>query len=704
MAVIGSIRKRSGLLLTIIGLALVAFIVGDFLKRNRGPKNVNVGEVAGEVIPYKEFNQAFERNAEYVKNQQRKGSLNSQERSRVQQQTWDQLVRQIIMDKEFADLGINVTTDELKDMISGPNPHPALVQSFSNPQTGEYDPKLVLNYLSQLPTFPVQQQQQWANFENSLKEERKNTKFQNLISKAYYTPKALAKMFYSDEKTEAKVSYVAARYSDVSDSLVNIAEADYQKYYDKNKALYEQEDSRDLQYLVFRVSPSAEDKGKLAKEMNAIYEDMKTVDPSRVASFVNANSDVKYDSTWLRKAQIPAEADQIITEGNIGAIVKPYFKNSAFYINELVAKEMRSDSLKASHILIAYKGGMRANPDVTRTSEEAKKLADSLATVIKANPKKFDELAKSESDGPSASKAGDLGWFTDGAMVPKFNSYVQNNTVGSIGVVETSFGYHIIKVTDKKDPQPTYRLATIERKLLASDKTYQARYQDASSFAVKARTYDGFISTIEEEGLNMRDAKKVKTTSAYIPGIKSPREIIRWAFNEKTTKGSVSNVFEDEDKYVVVAVADAYAKGIPALAEIKDRIKPFIVNEKKGEYLAEKMNSTDLNTVASAVSSKVDEVNSLKFADRNFPGFGMESKVIGAVFALPEGQVSKPVIGNAACFVVKADKLTPAPATEDYKTVVDRLNSDFQRRVSGGYVLKALEQNAEIVDNRIKFF
>lgn len=686
-----------------IGFALLAFIIGDYAKRGNSHTQMNIGEVDGEVITNKDFNIAYERNADYVKAQQRKNSLTAQESFRVRQQTWDQMVRTILMDKEFAELHIEVSSEELSDMVTGPNPNPAIVQNFTNPQTGEFDVQIVKNYVNQMANAPAEQRLQWNNFLQSLVEQQKNIKFDNLISKAYYVPNGLAKLTYNDDNTKAKFRYVAARYSDVADSLAVPTESDYKKYYDEHKALYEQDATRDLEYVIFNVNPSQDDKEKLAKEMNEIYNEMKEIDIDAIPSFVNANSDVNYDSSWMKKAQVPVQIDALITEGQVGEVSKPYFTKGSFFVSELMGKEMRSDSLKASHILIAYQGALRANPDVTRTPDQAKALADSLFAVIKKSPKKFDELAKDFSNGPTASKAGDLGWFTDGQMVPAFNSFVQDGKVNQIGVVPTQFGYHVIKVTGKNKPAESYRIATVERKLAPSDRTYQKTFQEASSFAVKSNDLASFNNTVKEGNFNKRNTT-VRTSSAYIAGIESPREIVRWAFNEKTQVGTVSNVFEDDSKYIVAVVSKKIEKGVLPFEDAIDRFKGIVINQKKGEILAAKMTASDIYEVAKEVNTSVEDVNSITFASRNIPGFGMENKVIGEIFKLKEGELSKPIIGNAATFVIQVEKVTPAPEAKNLDGVKTKLEGNFQRRVGQGYVFKALENTAEIQDNRVTFY
>ncbi|MFA8298574.1 MAG: peptidylprolyl isomerase [Hyphomicrobiales bacterium] len=703
MAVIGKIRKQSTLLLVFIGLALAAFIVGDFIKRSPRRQN-DIGEIAGETISLGEFSQKLEQNISYTKAQQRKNSLTSQERFRVVDRTWNDFVRQIIMGKEYEAVGLYVSTEELNDMTIGDHPHPAIVSNFSDPNTGKFDKELVKNFLMNFDQLPAEQRNQWRQFEKGLKEDRLNNKFNTLIAKGFYVPNAIAKKQYEDENTKATVKYVAKKYSTVADSLVSPTEADYKKYYEPRKLLYKQDANRDIEYVVYDVKPSAEDKDRLDKEMNEIFEDLKGIELANVPAFINTVSDSRYDSTWKKADQLPFQIDTLKT-ATPGSIVKPYFNNGAYYLAELVAKSNRSDSLKANHILISYQGLRTADTSIHRTKEEAKMLADSLLAVAKKSPKKFNKLASQFSDDPSAKQNnGDLGWFTDGAMVYNFNEFIQNGKKNEIGVTETPFGYHVIQIADKNQAKEVYRIAMVERKLEPSDKTFQNTYQMASKFAAENRNIDQFNKTVEDEGLNSRTANSVKANAAYIAGLDSPREIIKWAFNENTETGAVSDVFEMDKKYVVAVVSKKKAAGIPPLAEIKDDIKKYVIDEKKGEYLAAQMKGDNLNEIGREINGDVEDVNSISFTSRNIPGFGMENKVIGNIFASKEGALTKAIIGNSAAFKIKVEKIIPATEKEDLSSVKTSLQSDFSMRVNNGYLFRALEDKTEIKDHRILFY
>ncbi|RLD87503.1 MAG: hypothetical protein DRJ02_06160, partial [Bacteroidetes bacterium] len=585
MAVIGNIRKHSTFLIIIIGVALAAFVLGDFAKGRRGSREVNVGNVAGEDITIMDFNQRVEQNIENTKQQQKKVRLTTDEIYRVKEDTWKQMVKEVLMDKEYESLGLTVTTEELFDLVQGPNPHPLIKQYFTDPETGQYNRSLILDYLRNLDNMPAESKQQWIAFEEYIRNDQLSNKYKALISKGYYVPEALAKMAYEDDNTTAQLTYVASRYTELPDSLVTITDADYQEYYDKNKELYKQKASREIDYVTFEIKPSVRDLEAAKKTIEEIYAELKTTQD--VARFVNNNSDTPYDSTWKKQGELPVQIDSIMFNSEIGTVTEPYLDNFVFTTARLVDVSNRPDSLKASHILIAYKDALRADPNLSRSKEQAEKLADSLYNVLKRSSSDLTQLAiQFSDDGSVAQNSGDLGWFADGQMVYAFNEAVNNTRIGDITLAETPFGYHIIKVTGKKEPVKKVRVGIINREVVASNETYQKTFAKASKLASENKDIESYDKAVTENNLNKRTANNLQKMSNYIAGLKNPRQIIHWAFNENTEVGSVSSVFDLEDMFVVAVLKSKTEEGYPDLEDVKERIQRFVTNEVKGKVLA----------------------------------------------------------------------------------------------------------------------
>lgn len=709
MALIGDIRKRSGILVVIIGIALAAFVLGDFLSNRspRGARNANlIGEVNGDKILATDFNGRVEQNIETQRVNSGKESLTQEEQFQIRQQTWEQVLSETLLKEQIEDLGLVVSIEELDDLIRGKNPHPYIQQSFTNPETGQFDAANVLNFLQNLDKVDPQMKQRYLQIEKAIKEDRINTKYRNLIAKAYYVPKAFAERDYKNRNNIATVRYFALPYTTVSDSLIQLTDADYEKFYNENKFKYQQEASRDIEYVSFDVVPSNTDREKINKDVNEIYAEFTATE--NVREFVNTTSDERYDSTWYKKGSLPYQLDSLMFNSPVGTSFGPYIENNIFQMARLVDVKVSPDSLRASHILISF-AGTNVNPDTKLTKEQAKTKADSIYNVVKKNSAKFDEVAASavNDDKTAAKTSGDLNWFVDGAMVGPFNQAVLDGKVGDIVQVETQFGFHIIKITGKTAPAKKVRVAFVKRSIEASSRTMQDIYTQASQFASQAKDQESFDKLVEEKGLAKRLAERITVDMNSLPGLANAREVIRWSFNEKTEVGTVSNVFDLEGRYIVAILKDIREKGNPTLAQVKEFIEPLVKREKKAAKLIETINSqikskADLERNYPALAMTTDTVD-LAFGAGNLPGFGKEDEVIGTAFTMKEGEMSKPVKGNQAVFVLVVDKMVTAAPKDDYTNEVRMAKNAFSTR-SQREINEALKKRSEINDNRLLFY
>lgn len=707
MALIGDIRKRSGLLTIIIGAALALFVLGDFISNRRGPRrgtNV-IAEINGEKILATDFNQRVEENSEAQKLNSGKDNLTPDEQFQIRQQTWDQVINETLLQEQVSKLGLTVSTEELNDQITGKNPHTYIVQSFRDPKTGQFDPANVVNFLKNLDKVDPQMKQRYLLIEKAIKEDRLSTKYRNLIGKGFYVPKAFAKRDYEARNTHIKSSYYGAPYTSIADSVVKLTDQDYEQFYNENKFRYQQDASRDIEYVAFDVKPSAEDRDKINREVQNLYNEFKTT--QNVISFVNSTSDERYDSTWMKKGKLPYQIDSLMFNSPIGTTYGPYIENNMFQMARLVDVQNRPDSLRASHILISYQG-TNVNPDTKLTKEQAKEKADSLYKVVKANPGKFDELAATVNDDKTAAKTnGDLKMFADGAMVPAFNNAVLNGKVGEILVVETQFGFHIVKITGKTIPEKKVRVAIVKRAIEPSSKTMQDVYTTASQFASEAKDLEGFNKLVDDQKLTKRLAERINVEQNSLPGLPQARQIVTWAFDSKTKKGSISHVFDLDGRYLVAVLKEVREKGTPTLDQLKDFIEPLVKRDKKAETLTAEINKTiksisDIAMGYRQLGMKAD-TNEVTFASSNLPGYGKEDAVIGTLFSMKQGEMSKPVKGNQAVFILVSDQIIPAPPKDDFTSEKRMLTNAFMTRAQREPT-EALKKVADIEDHRLMFY
>lgn len=706
MAAIEKIRRHSGLLIAIIGIALLAFVLQDLFQsqgRNTGP---SVAVVDGDKISVRDYEQLKDRNLESRKSSSNNNNLSSAETYSIYNNTLEEMIKENLMTKEYDAAGIGITSEELMDQLTGDKPHEWVVQSFSD--ANGFDPQRVNEYLQNLSSLPAEYYDRWLDFEKALKQNRLETKFDNLVKASYFLPTALAQKYYENKNMKASADIIALRYTTIPDSTVTVTDADNKAFYAENKYRYETDERRDIEYVVFEIKPSLEDRQEALKAVQDMRADF--VATENVASFVNANSDKRYDSTWMGRKDVPEQIEQsIFDNGNgVGYVFGPYENEDAFNLVRIVDMQNRPDSLKASHILIGYKGAYGSQDTISKDQAEAK--ANELLAQLKAaknNDELFAQMAAEYNTDATKDKGGDLDWFTDGAMVPQFNEYVVNNPVGSLGVVETMFGYHVVKVTGKTQPQPKVRLAYLTHEITSSTKTYQNIYAEANKFVTENRTYDQFNKAIEEQGLTKRTMPRMNKSTYQIAGIDNPREIVRWAFDEKTKKGDVSEkIFELDNMLVVAALTGVVHEGYAPMEAILDQAKYQILNKKKGEIAVEKMKAcgNDVNRMVSELGAESTTVSDITLDSRVLGNFGVEADIVGTLLGMKEGEEVGPIAGNSSAFIIKNVRFTQPAATNNYSDIIREKTSQFTNKVVSGNVYNALRNQAKIKDNRTEIF
>lgn len=717
MAIIGAIRKQSKLLLISMGVVLIV-MVWMFSQPDNSPggkgSSKNLGEICGEKITYLDFEKQVDAQIDLVKQQTGEENLTAEQIFQIRNDIWTKLERDFILGQEYDELGIAVSADELSDMVQGKEPHQYIVQNFTDPQTGQFNVAQVRMFMQNLEQYEQKKpgtKAQWESLLETIESDRIYTKYLNLIKQGYYMPTTLAKKDYEQKNTKAVFRFIAKKYSNIPDNSVTVTDADYQKYYDDHKQEYVIEDaSRDIEYITYDVEPSDSDIAFATREVDTIYKDMKTQEEKDIPLFVTKYSDDSYDSSFYKKGVLTAELDTVIFSAKKGDVLGPYFTDNVFNVARVMEFQERPDSMRASHILIAYTGSTRAAETVTRTKEQAEKIVDSLITVLNKTPKQFDTIAKTLSDDPTAAtKAGDLDWFADGAMVGPFNEACVTGKIDELQKVETPFGYHIVKVTDKQKNVNKVRLAVITRTVEPSKETYQLQYDLASKFAGENTTSEKFEKAVIDSKLNKRLAENLTAMSNTITGLESPREIVKWAYAETTKKGDVSGVFDLQTKYVVACLKEVREKGIPTLEEVKTQLEPYVKREKKAETLisqikAFKTTGVTLDVLAEKLDSvSVDTLDYITFSSYSVPGYGPEPEIIGTLFTLKENVLSDPLKGKSGVFVLQLDSIIKAPEVKNYKTNISQALTTFKSRVTYD-VYNVLEKNAEIEDNRILFY
>jgi peptidyl-prolyl cis-trans isomerase D len=706
MAIIGKIRKHSALAVIIVGVAIAAFVIGDFGKK-RSQGTVDIGSVDGEEISYLDFNTRVEENLEIQRENLGEEKLSEDMAYNIRQSTWNNMVKNLVMGEEYSKLGLTVTSDELFELVQGKHPHRYILQYFKDPKTGNYDPALVLNYLRNLEKMESKARDQWLQFEKAIKEDRLDTKFNNLVIKSFYTPRALLEKDHELNTRSLNLRYISPTYYNIPDSAITVTDEDFLRFYNKNKIYFiNEEASADLEFVTLEVRPSELDRQRTAEDVRDLYNDFLTT-PAPEA-YVSANSDNKYDTTFVKKGVLPPRLDSLLFHAVPGTFIPPYNEKDVWYMAKLLAMESRPDSMLGAQLLITW-ADLGVNEKVTRTQAQAKKRADSLLAILKTNPAIFQEAAKAASDYPSASEDGGvLPWFHDGNLnvSPFFEAGITMKP-NDVKIVETRLGYSIFKLTSKPEPVLKIKAAILQRDVDPSNQTYQDTYLKASQFAGTYRTPEAFDSGAVALGLYKRQAQSIKEMDNSVQGLPNARNIVRWAFAEQTKPGEVSPVFDLSGIFAVALLKDRFPKGPQSLEKLKNRIEPNVRNMKKIERMAQQLKdamntTTDIYAIAGTFGAKVDTAT-VTFSGMNRSTIAREPEVAGRLFSLPLNQLSGPFTGNFGVYVAVVNQVLPPTSASNLSYEKRIRDQGFSNRV-GNSLLDALKKQSDIRDNRVLFY
>jgi peptidyl-prolyl cis-trans isomerase D len=691
MAVIGKIREKSSLVMIIIGVGMLAFLLPtDGLTRLFGGVDNTIGEIGSLEITGQEFNQRLEDAIALWENQNKSAATN-EVRESYKEQVWNEIIRDFVLVSQFKELGISVSPEELFDMVQGNDPHPQVIQAFSDPNTGVFDPTQVLQFLKSLETMPAENKNQWMVFEDGIEKERIAAKYNNLITKGMYATSSMIKRTYVDQNENRNIKFVAKRYASVNDSTISVTADELKSYYEEHKNEYEQDASREIEYIKFEVSPSEEDMAEAKKWIEETAEEFKITEDD--SSFVIYNSEEPLDEKYYNPEEMPSKIDSSFFYAEVGTIAAPYEENGAYIITKLSKTKMVPDSVKARHILL------KTTQQPTDTLLEAK--LDSIKTVIE-NGANFAAIAKEVSeDVGSAIEGGDLGWFKEGAMVPEFNDACFDGKTGDLVIVQSQFGFHLIEIMSQGNKVRKVQLAKIVRKNIPSNETFNTVFAEASAFYSNNGTSEAFKKATEGDEYNKFIATGLKVGDKNIQGMTDVRELVRWAFNNE--KGSVSDPLTFGNTYVVAHLTEVREEGIATMEQVEIQVELGAKKKKKAATFINEMNGiTDLGELARKVGGTVESAPNVNFAAYSIPGMGQELRINGMTSTLQEGQLSIPIEGQTGVFVVQVESVTPAPETTDYSAIKTQLDQNYNGSVS--QLLEALKEKFGVVDKRYKFY
>lgn len=711
MAILENIRKRTTILILIIGLALFAFVISGVFVNGDIAGSGKVGSAVAEV-------NGNEISVDVFRNKMEAASRNGGGRSSMQliNDVYEEEVKRSILDEQFDNLGIGIEQDQIIDFLktSGYSQNP----SFQN-EDGVFDPAIFKEIVFDWKNNNKLQYDSWLQTEKVITQLAKEQTYYNLIKAGVGATLKEGEFEYRLANDKIDLRYVRIPFSSIPDSSITVTKSDITAYINAHKEDFKQEESRDIQFVYFEEKPSAADEEAAKQDVVKWMDDQYGFDQTKasiegqtindtilgfknttdIGAFLDLNSDIKFDTIYKAKSGLPAlYADTLMTL-KVGETFGSYRDGDHYKVSKMIARKA-GGSVKASHILVGYVGAQRAKPELTRTKEEAEVRAKELLRDARRSGADFAQMARDNSDGGSAPQGGDLGFFQRERMVPAFSNFAFENRIGAIGMVETDFGFHVIKVDDKED---IVQIGHLARTVEASEETINSLFTEATKFEMGTSS-DGksFPDLAKESEYSVRPVNKIKALDENLPGLGSQRQVVQWAFNEDTELGDVKR-FSINNGYAVVQLTANYKEGLMSVEDASAQVLPKIRKERKTAQILSKYKGKSMDDIASEANVSVANATGLTVKSPTIPGAGAEPVVVGSAYAMNQDDTSGLIEGKTGVFMITVTKKEDAASLDNYSTYANNLKSASASKVNTA-VYNALKDASEIEDNRATFY
>jgi peptidyl-prolyl cis-trans isomerase D len=625
---------------------------------------------------------------------------------------WDEMIRLTIFKQEFDRLGIDAGKEQIEMILSKDE---RIVQDprFQN-ESGFFDFGIFTNFVNSLRLENPQAYQNWRSQEESIVALAKENIYYDLIKSSSGFTELEGEDAYHLENDRVNINFISIPFSEVPDSLFKISDSDIRKYVNQNKEKFELEASRKVNYVVFPDLATDEDKSRIRadleklKELRVEYNDVSKLTDTiqglkttqNITEFVEQYSEVPFDSIYLSKGALANDYADILFELKKDDIFGPYQDGEQFKISRFIDRK-NGGSIRASHILVSFQGASRANPQIARSKEEAEKIANKYYREARRNPDEFAELATKYSDGPSSSMGGDLGFFQEGTMTEKFFDFCNKSRVGRIGIVETEFGFHIIKVTNKED---VVLIADVVKQIVPSEETSNALFQKTTQFEMESINLKDFLATSQKYGYEIKEVDQVNILDENLPSMQRQRNVVQWLFSDETKIKDIKRFSLTTGGYVIAQLVDVIPEGSININANKEEVIQEIIKKSKADYLLETYKSYSLlDSLSVALGKEIETATAVTQKNNVLPGVGSEPYVIGAAFAMKLNKPSALIKGNNGVYMIEVSSREISKNLESYQAYVNILKTEENNRISS-VIYNALKSTATIEDNRPVYY
>ena len=705
MAVLEKIRVRFGVFITVlIGIALISFVVDVNTLQSvisMFSSRYDVGAVAGKSISY----QDYQKKVDYYSavNQMIIGanSLSEAMQERVREQAWQAYFQEYALNTEYEKCGLNVSADELSDLIRGRYVSPVLYNDpvFTD-ETGEFSRTAVVNFVQSINSDPSGQRAMYWNYvEQRMKDAQLAEKYVALLGQSDYLNVLQLKDAVNSRNTIADVSYIVQPLGFTADTSIRVTEADLTAYYKKNRENFEQETSRDVEYVSFPIDPSDEDIRLTEEDADKIFEEFKTADDLK--QFVTFNSDRSFDDRFYKKGELTEKLDSFAFNATLKSILPVYREDNTYAMARIAAIRNMPDSVQVRHILISQQG---------RTKESVNKTADSLITILEKGGN-FGYLAQQYSIDQVANRSeGDLGWIKQGALIPAMKNFEDTCFIvprNKYFKVEGNYGVHVAQVTERSAEHKKVKLAVVEKIAEAGKITIQSLFTQANELAaLSLNNYDEFVRLSNEKGYIRVPAYKIRESDKTVSTFTNARELVRWVYEAKDREVSATLNLNNE-YFLVAAVTEIREAGIAPYEQVRVEVEQIVRREKQAEVYAQRIKeaingASDLEAVAEKLNVTVEKALDVSFGNASIPGIGTEPKLEGAIAVAPVNAISGPVKGISGVYAFTVDtRETGSAYTEEDEKMRRRLDYTQYRMFD---FISVLEKTKNVEDWRFRYF
>jgi peptidyl-prolyl cis-trans isomerase D len=697
--IINRIRDKGPLLLIVVGVAMLIFILTDLLSHinniiTGGSEARNmIGEIAGEKIPYKFFENRV-RYAEYKQKENNRGmELDDYMRSNLANQAWEQIANELIFAKEYEKVGVDVPESEYTVMMSDPQ----ILQYFG----GSYEN--VKQAYAQADKNP-QLKMQLNDLESQLIQQRRQQKYFTLLSSGVLVSTAEAKRRFKEENERRTFDFLAINYASVPDAQVKPTDEDYNNYYREHIEEFKQTKKEAvIKYIIFPKTPTSQDSAVAYNYLEGLKADFKKATNDSIFAATRNRSSQRFDYVLKSESQLETKLAERISGAQKDSVVGPFLDGAVLKLVKIVERG-RNDTqpaIKYRHILIRVPGN--TPQDTIATLQKVNELKN------KVNKDNFAEMVMSNSeDESSKSKQGEKGWYSYGSLGKEFDNAIKQGQKGQIlGPIKSNIGFHIVEVLDRSNN--TIRLATIGYDITAGDATKDALRKAADMFLLDVKDSAAFNKKAVAMKLNIMDSPPIGAGMVFFPGIQgsATREIVRLAMEKKPGYVHTQSI-EADNAFVVFYVKNKYEEGYKQLEVVKPLIANRVKDELKAKIILEKLSkikAKDLESIKNSYGPGpfVSTAEGVNFSGGSIPGVGNDPILLGAVFSLKKDQLSAPIKGATGVYVVKVTNIQEAkPDEQEINTFRTKLIQEKQQRFQN-LAYQGLRELAKIKDYRYNF-